>query len=160
MPRYSILFGALLITLGLVAYLGSDLSPGNSTENTVTQPSDTGSDAPAKKRSAITGLAIPASFGVLLLVFGLIGLRDTARKHAMHGAALVGTLGAVLTIGKGSFDLYKLVTQQEVNARALTFVWLMAILCTVFVLLCVQSFISARKKQSLQADGDSPSSAQ
>jgi hypothetical protein len=68
----------------------------------------------------------------------------------MHVAVLVGTLGAVATIGKGGFDLFKLVSGQDVNGRALTFVLLMATVCTVFVVLCIKSFISARKQRELE----------
>ena len=147
MPKFAIIFGTLLIALGLVAYLGSGLSSEKPSGDDSNTSSDTDPGTPGKKSSAITGLVIPASFGVLLLVCGVVGLKETARKHAMHGAAMVGTLGALLTIGKGSFDLYKLATQQELNLRAMTFVWLMAIVCAIFVGLCIKSFRDARKRQ-------------
>lgn len=156
MPKLAILFGFLLIVLGVVAYFGSDLTSGegeasspaaeeSSAESTEQESGDEA--AGGKKRSAMTGLIIPASFGVLLLISGLIGLNEAARKHAMHAAASIGLLGAVATIGKGSYDLYKLVSGMDVNPRAMTFVWAMAAICTVFVGLCIQSFISARRRQ-------------
>lgn len=139
MPKFAIIFGLLLIALGLTAYFGSDLS---------SQADETSTEG--KKRSAITGLAIPASFGSLLLICGLVGLKDSARKHAMHAAAMVGLLGALGTIGKGGYDVYKLANGNDVNARAMTFVWLMAILCILFVALCVKSFIDARKRREAE----------
>jgi hypothetical protein len=38
----------------------------------------------------------------------------------------------------------------DLNRRAFVFVWLMAILCTIFVVLCVRSFIDARKRRQLE----------
>ena len=152
MPKYSIAFGFALILLGLIAYFGSDLKSDKTTDGAAaTANQDGDNDGNGKKKSsAITGLAIPASFGVLLVVCGVVGLKESARKHAMHGAAMVGTLGALGTIGKGGYDLYKLATGLEVNGRAMTFVWLMALICFVFVGLCVKSFIEARKKREAE----------
>lgn len=166
MPKISIAFGILLIVLGLVAYFGSNIDSGSDSSNAESSSTETTSpDAdgetgePGKKRSAITGLAIPASFGVLLLFAGVMGLKESVRKHAMHGAAMVGTLGALATIGKGSYDLYKLGTGQDVNPRAMTFVWLMAVICAIFVGLCVKSFIDARKRREAEATSTDSSAA-
>ena len=148
MPKFAITFGVLLIALGLVAYFGSDISSSSEAESP--QVAD-GAESTGKKRSAITGLAIPASFGVLLLVCGVIGMKESARKHAMHAAAMVGLLGALATLGKGGYDLYKMSQGMDVNPRAMTFVFLMAVLCSVFVGLCVKSFIDARKKREQEA---------
>ena len=44
---------------------------------------------------------IPAGFGLLIALFGAIGIKEGARKHAMHGAALVGLLGLLGGFGMG-----------------------------------------------------------
>ena len=155
MPKNSLIFGFLLIALGLVAYFGSSISSQQETAaKTEVQEQESASAESGKKRSAITGLIIPAAFGVLLVACGLVGMRESARKHAMHAAAMVGLLGAVATFGKGGYDLFKLMNGQDVNPRAMTFVFLMAILCSVFVGLCVKSFIDARKKREAEQTGD------
>lgn len=150
MPQITIIFGLILIAIGLTAYFGSDLKAKDSdAQNVSAAESGEENSTSKKKRSAITGLAIPGAFGVLLLISGAVALKESVRKHAMHVAVLVGTLGAVATIGKGGMDLFKLVSGQDVNGRALTFVLLMAAVCTVFVVLCIKSFISARKQREL-----------
>ena len=158
MPQITIVFGLALIAIGLTAYFGSDLDSkqkDSQTTNATPKPaSDSGvskaDDKGKKKRSAITGLAIPGAFGVLLLISGAVAMKESLRKHAMHVAVMVGTLGAVATIGKGGVDLVKLASGGDVNTRALSFVLLMAVVCSGFVVICVKSFIAARKKRELE----------
>ncbi len=66
MARTTIGFGIAMIALGLIGYFGSNMV-------------------------SVTAL-IPAIFGVLLVVFGAIAQKEHLRKHAMHGAAVVGLL--------------------------------------------------------------------
>ncbi|AMV34626.1 hypothetical protein VN12_21050 [Pirellula sp. SH-Sr6A] len=97
---------------------------------------------------------IPAGFGIVLILLGVIALRGgKVRKHAMHTAALIGTIGAFLCLFQGISGLIKLMRDQEVNMLAFGMVWSMAIICLTFVGACVQSFIAARKareRESLQ----------
>lgn len=122
MAPFALLFGALLIALGLVGYLNPDIL---------------GENDPNK--SSKTAL-IPAFVGALIALCGLIVLlKPTARKHAMHVAALVGVLGFVggfMPLLRSDFDFKK--------ASAVTGA-LMSGLSLLFVLLCVKSFIDARK---------------
>lgn len=162
MPKYSIAAGMLLIVLGLAAYFGSDLTKTEAANTDMTNTDTTNTattdrlnseqqEAAGNKRSAFTGLLIPGITGILLVATGLIGLNESARKHAMHGAAMVGCLGAVASGGKGIYDLVKIATGQSVNARAVTFVWIMALICIGFVALCVNSFIAARRRAQQDA---------
>jgi hypothetical protein len=89
---------------------------------------------------------IPAGFGLVLLVLGVLARRDDWRKHVMHAAVLVALAGAV---GAGIMSLPKLFaliggTPLErplaVVSQALT-----ALCCAVLVGLYVKSFIDARK---------------
>src|SRR5438034_230558 len=62
-------FGILLIVLGLGGFFGTGAEHGTA--------------------------LIPAYFGTALLILGLLALKDSLRKHAMHVAAMVGLLGVV-----------------------------------------------------------------
>ncbi|HKA06201.1 MAG TPA: hypothetical protein VKD71_03010 [Gemmataceae bacterium] len=121
MERFAILFGVLLCGLGLVGYW----APG------------TFGDVGPEGRSP-TAL-IPAGFGVVLLVCGIVvSAAPNMRKHMMHIAAAVGLLGAVggfMPLMRSNFDFNK--------ASAVSGL-LMIILCTIFVILCVRSFVLAR----------------
>lgn len=44
---------------------------------------------------------IPAIFGAIMTLFGLIGRKESARKHAMHGAAVIALLGLLGGFGMG-----------------------------------------------------------
>jgi uncharacterized membrane protein len=98
---------------------------------------------------------IPAGFGLVLIVLGVLSkLMPSARKHFMHGAAMVGTIGTLLCLGQGINQLRKLASDQEVNMLAFGMVWSMAIVCLTFVGVCVQSFRAARKaRQAAEAAG-------
>jgi drug/metabolite transporter (DMT)-like permease len=113
----------LLIVVGVVGYANGT-------------PGDDGKVSP-------TAL-IPAFIGAVLAVCGLLAFNDKFRKHAMHLAAAVGLLGAIggfmpiiRQISKtGEFDP----TKPSAIAGEL-----MILICLVFVGLCVNSFIQARK---------------
>jgi small-conductance mechanosensitive channel len=130
-----VIFGGLLIALGLVGYLGSD-------------------------RASITAL-IPALFGLVLVALGLLARKERLRMHVMHAAVLVGLIGflvpAVRTFGKIP-DLVStgrvMVTRDGVETDATFAVvmqLLMALICAVFVGLCIKSFIDARRARRAAA---------
>ena len=130
MPFYSVVFGGLLIALGLQGYYDFNgylgVEPGHKTA------------------------LIPAGFGVALVLLGILSLAaPNARKHFMHVAALVGLLGAVggamqpvKAAAAGTFDWANIPTRLQVT---------MAVLCVLFVLLCVNSFVQARKSRTAGA---------
>ncbi len=130
MPIATILTGGLLILVGLAGYFGGEPS------------ADTGKVSP-------TAL-IPAGFGLVLLVLGLLALREGWRKHAMHAASAVGLLGVIggfMPIirqlrNTGTFDPLK---------RSAVFGELMILICAVFVFLCVRSFVLARLARAERA---------
>ena len=120
MPHISVIFGLLLIALGLGGYVG------------------TGSEHP-------TAL-IPAGLGLVLALLGLAALKEGLRKHAMHLAAMVGLVGAV---GGGTRLLLPVIrgtTIEHPVAYACTSV--MTVLCLIFVGLCVNSFVQARRRRA------------
>jgi hypothetical protein len=89
--------------------------------------------------SSFTAL-IPAVFGLLLVVLGFLARSEASRKHAMHAAvtvALVGFLGALMSL---------LRTPAGVRSAAAVYSQLaMIVLTGLFIVLCVRSFIAARR---------------
>ena len=120
MIRITLACGSLLVALGIVGYVGAETK-------------------------SITAL-FPAFVGVVLWICGVLAAKESLRMHAMHIAATVGLLGALLGWGRGLMKISVLFSE-EGNKRAVVMVLLMAVICTVFVGLCVQSFIAARKRQ-------------
>lgn len=126
MPRITIVIGVLLVLLGVGTY-GAALA---------------GMTGTAASPTAL----IPAFFGIVLIACGaVVSAKPTLRKHVMHVAALVGVLGIVgalmrpiKAMAAGTFSLSIPVMAQLA----------MAVLCVVFVVLCVKSFIDARKART------------
>jgi hypothetical protein len=120
MPLIAIIFGILLDVLGTSAFLSS------------------GSQAP-------TAL-IPAAFGTILLICGVLAKANPGiRKHVMHVAALVGLLGTLGGLGMGLPKLGAVLNHTAARPMA---VWVqlgMGVLCLIFLVLCVKSFIDARR---------------
>lgn len=125
MAPVSIAFGVVLIALGAGLYFA------------------TGAEHP-------TAL-IPAAFGVLLLVLGLVALKDRLRKHAMHLAAMVGLLGFLGGAGMGLPKLPALLSGTAQRPAAVVEQLILAAVCLVFVALCVRSFIVARRNRAREA---------
>ena len=123
MANITIIIGLLLIALGAGGYYGGG-------------------------QASMTAM-IPAFFGLPIALLGVVALKEKLRKHAMHGAVLLGLLGFVGALmrpvmklfGEEPFELNMAVGSQLA----------MAAICLVFVVLCVRSFIAARK--SREAEG-------
>lgn len=119
MPRISIGFGIALVILGVVGYMSTG-------------------------GVSITAL-IPSAFGLLLVCAGIASYRESLRIHAMHLAVVVGVLG-LLGSANGFIGFFTLLLGGEVERpRAVVSQAIMAVLMTVFVVLCVKSFIAARR---------------
>jgi hypothetical protein len=117
MPSTAIWFGRLLILLGVIGY-GYGISVGN---------------------ASITAL-IPAAFGVVLMLLGHVAsARENLRKHMMHAAVLVALIGLIAS----SSRLMMKVSEFTVSAASLSQL-VMAVICLVFVILAVRSFMVAR----------------
>jgi hypothetical protein len=122
MPKITLIFAALLIVLGILGYVL------------------TGSQHP-------TAL-IPTYFGIVFAILGLlVTFKPTTRKHAMHAAVTLALLGFLGTI-PGLIGLIRWALGTEPPTPAATISKsIMAILCVIFVALCVRSFISARRNR-------------
>lgn len=123
MAPITICIGILLAALGPIGWLASD-----------------------ENRQSWTAF-IPSIFGVLLIVLGSLALQEKMRKHAMHAAVMVGLIGliaaAVRAVPVGLSGDIK-------NPLAFGMTVTMAVICGVFVGLCVKSFIDARVRRQAQ----------
>ncbi|HLH34705.1 MAG TPA: hypothetical protein VKX41_08525 [Alloacidobacterium sp.] len=124
MARTTILFGVILILLGIFGFVA------------------TGSHAP-------TAL-IPAYVGIVLGILGFLSITEDAgkRKLYMHIAVTIGLIGFLGT-AKSIYDYIRLIQGHQfphpaaVEAKAA-----MAGILLVFVILCVRSFIAARRARA------------
>ncbi len=118
MSSLAILFGILLNIVGLVGFFGT-----GSTHYTA---------------------LIPCGLGLLLILSGLVARKEKLRQHAMHVAvlvALLGFLGTASALGKITL-LFG--TIADPKAPAIIAKSATALLCGVFFVLCVRSFVRAR----------------
>ncbi len=126
MAKITIGLGLVLIALGLGSYFGTG-------------------------RASVTAL-IPAFFGLPLLLLGLVALNEHMRKIAIQIAVVIGLLGFAGTVS-GLMKLPVLLTGGDLARPAAVAVRAaMAIVCFVFVLLCVWSFIKARRANAAPRD--------
>jgi hypothetical protein len=128
MPIVSVVFGLLLTGLGAYCYSVAEVDP-------------------VKGVKSFTA-TIPAWPGVLLILCGLIGLKESLLKHAMHAAATVGLLGFLA--GTGQFIAVALSAKGLEGPNQLNKAIAaggMGLLCAIFVGFCVNSFIQARRRR-------------
>jgi hypothetical protein len=122
MPIMSIVCGGLLIALSAWGYNASETK-------------------------SIT-IFIPAGVGGLLVLLGLIGLVERLLKHAMHAAAMIGLLGAVAA---GYRFVPKLLEGADWNDLPMRMTGKMFLVCVIFVAMCINSFIQARRRRAAKA---------
>ncbi len=127
MPVVSIVFGLLLIALGIWGYWGGVLG--------LWQPLGF---APPEKLSG-TAL-IPAYLGAGLVVLGLLAFKASLLKHAMHGASAIGLLGLVAALSR-------IVMTGNIKGVSGVSLMAMTLLCAAFVALCIHSFLQARRRR-------------
>jgi hypothetical protein len=119
-PPITIVTGLILIAVGLAGYL--------------------------PHQTSLTAL-IPAAFGVLLVVLGVLARQEKMRMHAMHGAAVVGLIGLI----GGILRIVQTLASGEIRLPlAFSMTILMTLVCLVFLGLCVRSFIMARRRRKEQ----------
>lgn len=121
MAKWALLFGFILLLMGIFAYVG-----GNHTSSAL----------------------LPAYFGILLGVLGATARteKEKTRMIAMHIAATVGLVGFLMTVS----DLSEYIQVQRggiipEHPKVLQEHALTSAILLLFVLLCVLSFIKARR---------------
>ena len=121
MAKVTVVFGVILIVLGGVSFVL------------------TGHQYPTS--------LIPAAFGILLIVFGSLAdsPNQRRRKLMMHIAVTLGLIGFIFTatslvnvvqLAQGKIFPYPAAVEEKAA---------MALLMLIFVILCVRSFIAARR---------------
>jgi hypothetical protein len=98
---------------------------------------------------------IPAGFGLVLVILGVLARKDNVRKHVMHAAVLVGLIGFLGAAAMGVPKFVTMLSGGEVERpRAVVAQIIMATTCLVFVGLCVKSFIDARRNRDVGQDSN------
>ena len=114
MPKITLVVGVLLVVQGVGFYVGTS-------------------------SKSITAL-IPTFVGLPILVLGILAMKESARKHAMHLAAALAMLGFLAAVGRmASAGL-------SISPAGIS-VLILALLTGVFLLLCIKSFIDARRRR-------------
>ena len=117
MPSTAITCGTLLVLIGILGYVNGVMT----------------------NHPSMTAL-IPAAVGIVLLLLGIFArMREGLRKHLMHAAALVALLGFLSSAGRLVSKLGELTYNAAVVSQVS-----MALVCLLFVILAVKSFMDAR----------------
>lgn len=125
MPSTSIISGILLILIGMVGYLLG-----------------------MRDGQASPTALIPAAFGLLLVIFGFLAKsKENLRKHLMHAAVVVGLFGFLAT-ASSVLKIPALLSGTAERPLAVVSQFAMAVICFVFVLICINSFVAARRNRN------------
>jgi hypothetical protein len=125
MANHAITFGSALLIIAFYGYYG---------------------EADVDNRS-LTALLFPGGVGIGMLLAGLFAMKPGARKHGMHVAAVLALLGAIAAWGRAVMVL--MADDKELPLMLLV----MGIVCTLFVVLCIKSFMAAG--EGTEPTGDS-----
>ena len=126
MGPVTIVFGLLMVILGVAGYFLTG-------------------------RQSWTAL-IPSIVGAVFALLGALALNDRYRKHVMHAAAALALLG-VLGLARAVVALVRWQTGGPEPARPAAAVSqsILAVLLLVFLVMCVRSFIAARRQRQAAA---------
>jgi hypothetical protein len=118
MPIISITCGVVLIFIGAIGYV----------------------DGVYTGRASLTAL-IPALFGIVMVILGAIARSsERLRKHLMHAAVLVALLGFIIP----GYRVISRISEFSFSAATVSQIS-MALVCLIFVIVAIRSFISARR---------------
>lgn len=120
MPTIAIVSGILLVLIGIIGYVFS-IVDGN---------------------TSLTAM-IPAIFGACLIFLGALARgKENLRMHLMHCAVLIGLLGFLVPAWRIVSRIGDIKVSLAILSQAA-----MSLICLVFVILCVKSFIDARRNR-------------
>jgi hypothetical protein len=117
-PATTIALGAALVILGLAGYGLSGAA-------------------------SLTAL-IPAAFGLLFVVAGLMARDERKRMHAMHAAVVIALLGFFGSF-RGLMGIGTVLDGTAVRPAAIVAQTIMALLTLAYIVVAVRSFIQARR---------------
>lgn len=103
-------------------------------------------------------LFIPMMLGIPVLFCGVVALNPHRRKHAMHAAAAIGLLGAAAGAVRAMYCLFELAGGSEIDRYGLKIIVGMSVICTIFVVICVVSFVQMRRRKTTADEERSVSS--
>ena len=124
MPATTIALGAVLIVLGLGGYVLTGAA-------------------------SLTAL-IPAAFGLLLALAGLLARDDRKRMHAIHAAVVIALLGFLGSV-RGLLRIGDVFHATSARPAAIVAQSIMALLTLGYIVVAVRSFIQARKARRAAA---------
>ena len=117
MPSTTVALGVVLIILGLAGYFLTGAV-------------------------SLTAL-IPAAFGLVIALSGLIARDQRKRKHAMHAAVVVALLGFLGSI-RGLLQIGDVFDGTAARPAAIVAQTIMAVLTLGYIVIAVRSFVQAR----------------
>lgn len=124
MPSITIACGVILILIGVIGYVYGMMN-GN---------------------ASFTAL-IPSLFGLILAALGAVArAKEHLRKHLMHAAVTIGLIGFIATTSS-LFKIPALLNGTAERPAAVIAQLATALVCLIFVLLCVKSFADARRNK-------------
>jgi hypothetical protein len=125
MPSLTLWLGIILTALGIFGYIGSGAE-------------------------SVTAL-IPAFFGIVFILLGVLAKKERLRKHVMHAAAVLAVLGFAGSV-RGLSSLFTLLGGGDVPRPLATIMQsVMALLMIAFIVLAVKSFVDARRQRGSSA---------
>jgi hypothetical protein len=140
MPTLAVMFGIVLTALGLVAYFNP-------------APLGVGKDGLPATSGHPSSLS-PVAIGGILLIAGLLSMaRPGTRKHAMHlaaVAALLGTIGGLVPVILRNFAFQEVAVKVGLG---------MSVLSAIFLAMCVNSFVQARKARQVTSSPGHPATS-
>lgn len=120
MASTTIALGVVLIVLGLLGYFLTGAA-------------------------SVTAL-IPAFFGLVIALLGLVARDESKRKHAIHGAVVVALLG-FLGSARGLMQIGGVFDGTAARPAAVISQAVMAVLTLVYLVMAIRSFIAARSNR-------------
>ena len=121
MPSTTIALGVALIILGLAGYFLTGAV-------------------------SLTAL-IPAAFGLVIAVAGLMARDERKRQHAMHAAVVVALLGFLGSV-RGLLQIGAVFDGTAARPAAVIAQTIMAVLTLGYIVLAVRSFVQARRRRA------------
>lgn len=120
MPSITLALGAALIVLGVSGYVLTGAA-------------------------SLTAL-IPAAFGLVIALAGVIARDERKRKHAMHAAVAVALLGFLGSL-RGLMQIGDVLDGTAVRPAAVVSQTIMALLTLGYIVIAVRSFVAARRSR-------------
>ena len=96
--------------------------------------------------ASVTAL-IPAFFGIVIALLGLVARDEHKRKHAIHGAVVVALIG-FLGSARGLLGIGDVFAGTAARPAAVISQSLMALLTLGYIVMAVRSFIAARRSRA------------